>query len=639
MEAYTCRLDRNDPLQGMTTLKSTQVLVTVGTACTLSAVGSTETYQALVAQSDEFLPLAAFDAGLVEIDPEAESAADGMRWASGDSAGEAVTLDELKRLHGDGLRANSGIRHVPGVRELAPRVVTDIAAPLPHDLETVGLRRLAGLRYEDIRGSKLKDMHGLFQDDPLLSPSLQAQLFAYGALGALAGLPRPLSEIVPNPFGFRVASATAFGGNEALGQWLRPDAPLPEGGFPKDTFAVRLAHSLGSHGPALVSTMLAPSYSISRVLKNPELRESLRSDEVGFMRVPQAPMTAVGACASSLVALADIAPQLLFDYPGFQKPQMVLLTAADAALQPRFGILEAFGGGALMTGEKLAAKNAAHADGNVRTVHDSLAPFDIDADGTVVGHGGSGLLVTTLDFALRNRLDITSIIVGWGQSAEAGGKAHFAGVGFGGENALVQALDMSFQAHGYGVGDFQYLAAHATGTRTNSKTDLGTALAGLRGAAQRQGVEGDLPKLFVGTPKAVGDGHTMGETGLKALSQALQFVLGRKAPGVPTLRRVDPDLADVASHFHLQAEPSPGNDNGGAICATQGFGGYNGAVALRSATPEAFARYECDADTLTAYLDAWPTIRADREKRERVARRSPRLALAMAERHSWVGLD
>ncbi len=261
------------------------------------------------------------------------------------------------------------------------------------------------------------------------------------------------------------------------------------------------------------------------------------------------------------------------------------------------------------------------------------------ADGTVVGHGGSGLLVTTLDFALRNRLDITSIIVGWGQSAEAGGKAHFAGVGFGGENALVQALDMAFQGHGYGVHDFQYLAAHATGTRTNSKTDLGTAWAGLTGAAQRQGIAGALPKLFVGTPKAVGDGHTMGETGLKALSQALQFVLGRPAPGVPTLRRLDPDLADVAAHFHLQAEPSPGNADGGALCATQGFGGYNGAVALRSATPEAFARYECDPDVLAAYLDAWPAIREEREQRERMARRSPKLALAMAETHRWTGLE
>src|SRR5690606_41090156 len=92
--------------------------------------------------------------------------------------------------------------------------------------------------------------------------------------------------------------------------------------------------------------------------------------------------------------------------------------------------------------------------------------------GTVVGEAGSGLLITTLDFALRNFLDVTSIITGWGQSGEAGGKAHFAGVGFGGENALLHALELSYKGHGYSVDDFQYFVAHATGTRTNSKTDL-----------------------------------------------------------------------------------------------------------------------------------------------------------------------
>ncbi len=138
-----------------------------------------------------------------------------------------------------------------------------------------------------------------------------------------------------------------------------------------------------------------------------------------------------------------------------------------------------------------------------------------------MGEGGSGLMITTLDFALRNFLDITSIIVGWGQSGEAGGKAHFAGVGFGGENALIHALELAYRGHGYRVSDFQYLVAHATGTRTNSKTDLTTAANARAAAAERQGIKGALPTVAVGTPKAVGDGHTMGETGLKAVSQAL----------------------------------------------------------------------------------------------------------------------
>ena len=150
--------------------------------------------------------------------------------------------------------------------------------------------------------------------------------------------------------------------------------------------------------------------------------------------------------------------KLLFDYPGYRRPQIALWTAADAALQPSYGLLDAFGTGALMTQSKLATMNANRAPNEQRSIADSLAPFDVDANGTAVGHAGSGVLITTLEFALKNFLDITSIIVGWGQSGEAGGKAHFAGVGFGGENALMHALDMAHQGHGYGVQDFDYLA-------------------------------------------------------------------------------------------------------------------------------------------------------------------------------------
>src|SRR5690606_38607165 len=175
----------------------------------------------------------------------------------------------------------------------------------------------------------------------------------------------------------------------------------------RDRFAMRLANSLASHGPALVATMLAPAYALSKSLKNPALLESLKSPE-GYMRVPQTPLNTVGACASSSIAFSEIAPQLLLDYPGYRRPQMALWTAADAATRPRWGILDAFGPGALMTRQKLDALNAGRAPHEQRAVGDCLAPFDIDANGTVVGEAGSGVLITTLDFALRNFLDITS---------------------------------------------------------------------------------------------------------------------------------------------------------------------------------------------------------------------------------------
>jgi hypothetical protein len=613
-------------------LTADKVLVTVGTPCSISAVGSTETYQARVTRAPEFIAYAAFDAGLIDIDPGTSGSLT-LRWLDGTPA----TLDEIERRHGAQLRANLGIRHVPELTAKGATVVTDIAAPLPHDFESGGLRKLAGLMYRDVRESVLKDMYGLFDDDPRLGPSLQAQLFAYSGLGALAALPVSLAELLPNPYEFRVAGATAFMGMDSLAE-LRAAGTDGIENDKRDKFAMRLANSLSSHGPALLSTMLAPSYSLSKSLKNPALLDSLRSSN-GYMRVPQTPLNAVGACASSSIVFCEFAPQMVLDYPGYQRPTMTLWAAADAATRPSWQILDAFGPGALMTRSKLAAMNANRAPSEQRSVADSLAPFDIDANGTVVGEGGSGVLITTLDFALRNFLDITSIIVGWGQSGEAGGKAHFAGVGFGGENALIHAFDLAHRGHGYGVADFQYLVAHATGTRTNSKTDLTTAASGRMIAAERQGRKGALPQMTVGTPKAVGDGHTMGETGLKALSQAVQYLLGKTAVGIPTLRNLDPDLGAAAESFVLEAPPVAGNLDGGAVCATQGFGGYNGAIALRAANAESFGRYAVDRKVLSAYLERWPELRREREQRERYWRLRRRSTIELVQTHCWKGLE
>jgi 3-oxoacyl-[acyl-carrier-protein] synthase II len=614
-------------------LTADKVLVTVGTPCSISAVGSTETYHARVTGAPEFIAYAAFDAGLIDIELSG-GGAPALRWLDG----TATTIDEIERRHGAQLRTSLGIRFVPELTAAGASVVTDIAAPLPHDFESGGLRKLAGLMYRDVRESVLKDMYGLFDDDPRLGPSLQAQLFAYSGLGALAALPVSLSELLPNPYEFRVAGATAFMGMDSLAELRGAGTEGIENDKLRDKFAMRLANSLSSHGPALLSTMLAPSYSLSKSLKNPALLDSLRSAS-GYMRVPQTPLNAVGACASSSIVFCEFAPQMVLDYPGYQRPTMTLWTAADAATRPSWQILDAFGPGALMTRTKLTAMNQGRTPSQQRAVADSLAPFDIDANGTVVGEGGSGVLITTLDFALRNFLDITSIIAGWGQSGEAGGKAHFAGVGFGGENALIHAFDLAHRGHGYGIADFQYLVAHATGTRTNSKTDLTTASSARTSAAERQGHKGALPTMTVGTPKAVGDGHTMGETGLKALSQALQYLLGKTAVGIPTLRNLDPELGPAAESFVLEAPPVAGNVDGGAVCATQGFGGYNGAIALRAAHAEAFGRYAVDRKVLSAYLERWPELRREREQREKYWRLRRRATIELVQTHCWRGLE
>lgn len=611
-----------------TELPAHQVLVTVGTPCTMSAVGSTETARAALDGAPELVALSAFDAGLVDLELDAGGAI-AARWPDGSPA----PFEEIEARHGAALRGGRGIRVVP---ELIDRgAAVDVAAALPHDLASDGLRRLTGLTYAEVRASGLRDMHGLFGDDPALGPSVQAQLFAFAALGALAALPVPLAELLPDPMDFRVAAASAFPGVDA---WATLASP---GGEPvRDKFAARLASSLSSHGSALVSTMLAPSYPIGKATKQPELLATLRAPD-GWLRVPQSPMNSVGACASSLISLADFAPQMLLDFPGLRRPRMVLWCAADSPTLPAWEVLDGFGPGALVTSGKVAALNVGRPPAERRSIADSLAPFDVDACGTVVGDGGSGLLVTTLDVALRHGLDVTSIVVGWGQSGETGGKAHFAGVGFGGENALIQAFEIARRAHGYGVGDFAYLAAHATGTRTNSKTDL-TSVATARAVAAELGGGTDgrhVPALRVGTPKSLGDGHTMGDAGLKEVAQALRYVLGETAVGLPSLRQVDPELGGVVDQYVLAREPVVGDADGGAICATQGFGGYDGAIALRAANADSIARYACDARDLAAYLERWPEIRAERERQELTSRTRRGEALRLALEHRWAGLE
>lgn len=616
-------------------LNAKQVLVTVGTPCALSAVGSTETHRALVTRDPRAIAFAAADAGLVQVDPRSPAAE--PRFLSTD--GNPVDVATIEAEWGAKLRAEMGIRQIPRDR-IPEHVLTDVAAPLPHDLEQGRLRRMAGIRYEDIRGSTFKDMFGLFDDDPRVGPSLQTQLFLYAGLGALAALPKPLAELLPEPQRFRIAAACAFHGVESVAHWQLGMQPRAERVADKvsDKFAFRLAGALASHGPGLLNAMLSPAFNLSRVMRNPALLDELKQPGTPLRRVPQTPLTSMGACASATIALCEIAPQMMLTYPGHTRPELVLWTGADAVLRPDFTVLEAFGVGAMMSREKLEAVNAGRAEGDRRTVADSLAPFDVDAQGTVVGNAGSALVVTTLDFALRNFLDITSIIVGWGQSGETGGKGHFAGVGFGGENALISALQMAYEGHGYGVQDFGHLVAHATGTRTNSKTDLSTTHTARTAAADAQGSKARLSNMTVGAPKAIGDGHSMGETGLKALGEALHYVLGGTTVGIPTLRRPDPDLGEAAAFFDLRAAPVSGNADGGALSATQGFGGYDGAVAVRAAHADAFGRYAYDdRRVLDAYLERWGALRRERVEREARWRRTEGFPRLLAEEHRWPG--
>jgi hypothetical protein len=78
-------------------LTADKVLVTIGTPCTLSGVGTTETYDARVAGSPEFIAFAAFDAGLIDIEARGTGELE-LRWLGGDHAGQRTSITEIESL-------------------------------------------------------------------------------------------------------------------------------------------------------------------------------------------------------------------------------------------------------------------------------------------------------------------------------------------------------------------------------------------------------------------------------------------------------------------------------------------------------------------------------------------------------------
>src|SRR5262245_47762834 len=365
-------------------LPARQVLVTVGTPCAMSALGSTDTHRATVTGDKHAIAFAACDAGLVAIDAQHSTAGAPSFMEVGEREGEPISPQEIEARWGSALRDNMGIRRLSR-DAVADHLLTDIAAPLPHDLEQGGLRRLAGLTFAEVRRSSLKDMASLFDDDPRLGPSLQSLLFLYGGLGALAALPRPLAQLLPEPHRFLMTAGFTFTGNDSfarLGLGMQPRQEASDGA--SDRLAYRLAGSLATHGPSLIATMLAPALSLSRVRRRPELLDQLVDPRSPLRRVPQAPLVVSAACASALSALCAAALPMVLSYPGHPAPDLLMWTAADAALQPDARVLEGFGVGGLMSMQKLDEINRARSQEDRRSPAECLAPFDVEDRKSVV---------------------------------------------------------------------------------------------------------------------------------------------------------------------------------------------------------------------------------------------------------------
>ena len=89
-------------------LRADQVLVTIGSPCSMSAVGGTATTRSLVERRADLVLHAAFDAGLVDLAIGGDGSVVAT-WPDGTPA----SIEAVEARHGAALRAGMGIRRIP----------------------------------------------------------------------------------------------------------------------------------------------------------------------------------------------------------------------------------------------------------------------------------------------------------------------------------------------------------------------------------------------------------------------------------------------------------------------------------------------------------------------------------------------
>lgn len=189
-------------------------------------------------------------------------------------------------------------------------------------------------------------------------------------------------------------------------------------------------------------------------------------------------------------------------------------------------------------------------------------PFDIERCGTMLGEGGSALVLEDAAHARARGATPLAVIVGAGLTCESAGMTNPDPSGRGVSTVVSQAL-MSTDLNSLG-----WIKAHGTGTRANDAAEL-------RGLASALGDR--LHTCPVTSLKPL-IGHCLGASGgIEAVAAILALADGIVPPTLGTTR-LDPELPRCLIPMELLPTRAPV-----ALLLSESFGGRCAALALRQA--------------------------------------------------------
>jgi 3-oxoacyl-[acyl-carrier-protein] synthase-1 len=186
--------------------------------------------------------------------------------------------------------------------------------------------------------------------------------------------------------------------------------------------------------------------------------------------------------------------------------------------------------------------------------NEAVRPFDVDRDGTVLGEGAAAFTLETLDDARARGANIIAEFLGSGSTTEATGVLAIRPDGEG----LTRAIQLALEDAEIKSGAIGMIVAHANGTSASDASEV---------MALREVFGTDIPPV---TGFKWATGHTIAASGVIDLALAIQALVDNVAPGISTLRSLDPAFEPFPA---VSTHQAPRSRTALIIC--RGFGGMN----------------------------------------------------------------
>jgi malonyl CoA-acyl carrier protein transacylase len=212
---------------------------------------------------------------------------------------------------------------------------------------------------------------------------------------------------------------------------------------------------------------------------------------------------------------------------------------------------------------------------------DGSRPFDANANGFVMGEGGSALILKRLEDAERDGDKIYAVIRGVGSSSDGKGK------GITAPNPIGQKLSVrrAYQEAGYGPKSVSLFEAHGTSTPVGDPVEVNSLLSVL---GEDDGPLG-ADKIGIGSVKSM-VGHLKAGAGAASMVKVAFALKNRTLPPTLNVETPNPRIEMEGTPLRIQTETEPWETRADAPrragVSAFGFGGTNFHVTLEEYDPE-----------------------------------------------------